>query len=965
VGGILKDIALGGLARLPRSALATGANAAAKASAHGLDWGAVIAQAAIWASIVGGVAAAIAIMPMTRKAVLRVWRGLLMWAGLPHQHYARQFVRVWGIYRNPYLNKDEPLDLQSTYVPLLVRQRGGHRERRRGQQVRQASDVLAEVPHRMVIVGDPGSGKSTLLAAHGVSMLYGHGPTTRRRQAVPYLIQLRDLATFVATGRERVSGENIIADYVIREVLDTGGFFKSRAKAAEFFLHTVAAGQAVVMLDGLDEVSDDKLDAVLGAVDDFMNDGSAEHPTRKAKVWLTCRTQNFEILRGDWIDTRFAPYDLYSLEPLRDSDIIRYLNKFSYLQRFSTAKRAPRTFATAEGPGHFMAAIREDDKIDLLRAPLILAMAVGLYAERPAEIPSTIDKLYQEMIIEMLNRHRFPYDRPGPRPVDYKTAEKYSLLQQFALQAAKESGNFDDFTKQRVVDYCEQLKDTLDLRGKPGAFVDEIILHSSLLSDVHHSGLFHFAHRSIQEFLAAQELRTLPDEQFLLDRATDLNWRQTIQFYTAGQEARRVDAFLRELAGVNPMLAVRCLKAARSSGQAARVVLDAMPLDSTDSVGALAAATHSPQPTVQEQAIERLEVAVMATDGLFSATDVSIDGMLPLLRSLASTNAAKIATMVPRVASALPDDTRLVGPLWQCLRADGMEDPNHRQACSEIVARLLTLVIRQDAFEELAAEDPGDRRFLAGLRGPAYPFRRGLPPDHNLVTLLAWAEYLHVLPAGLNRFFAAKAAGKLGGVEAARRTTVKVCLCWPARVIATALLLTALGFAIAGLVTHPGWALHPFGWWTLGLMFGTGVAPLVFVYVQTTLGIGVDLSWEKSGNPLFAIAEGDIEELVDELLEGPFDGEVFWIILLAFVVVPAAFALAPAALAGSSLAVYIALSICGQLLFWESDLELFEHGRFLYPHRPNEFVDMYENPTSKYWVARPRDAQPASTLLAR
>ena len=79
--------------------------------------------------------------------------------------------------------------------------------------------------------------------------------------------------------------------------------------------------------------------------------------------------------------------------------------------------------------------------------------------------------------------------------------------------------------------------------GKPEAFVEEIIRHSGLLSDAGRKGLWHYAHRSIQEFLAAQELRLNTDDRFLLTKAEALSWRQVTQFYTVGQEARQVDHF--------------------------------------------------------------------------------------------------------------------------------------------------------------------------------------------------------------------------------------------------------------------------------------------------------------------------------------------------------------------------------------------------------------------------------------
>ena len=385
----------------------TASDAAAK-TPHGADWAAIITQVALWAGPVGAVAGVIAIVPMFRNAAIRAWRWALLRAGVPYARYAGHFVKVYGSYANPYLNRDERLDLRSTYVPLSFRSADDE------QQVQPAAEVLADVGQlHTVIIGNPGSGKSTLLQAHGVgvlgaaSALGARFPTSRRARVIPFLVRLRDLATFLDPDAPRTLGGNVIVDYLVREILVKQEFFRSDERAAQFLKATLTAGYALVMLDGLDEVPDAKLGALLSAIDDFMTDGTEAHPTRRARVLLTCRSQNFDVLRGGWIDSAFAPYKLCALAPLGDADIMAYLNKFGYQQRFGSLKKQPPLFKTEQGPRGFFDAIREDDKIDLLRVPLILAMAVSLYAEAPELIPSTIGKLYQEMVEEMLDRHSF------------------------------------------------------------------------------------------------------------------------------------------------------------------------------------------------------------------------------------------------------------------------------------------------------------------------------------------------------------------------------------------------------------------------------------------------------------------------------------------------------------------------------------------------------------------------------
>lgn len=944
---------------------------------------------ALFSAVFGGVAmitGAMAVIPMTRDAARDAWRAVLGGTGVSHRRYANRFAKVHGSYLNPYLNREERLDLRSTYVPLSFRSADD------AQLVESAAEVLADLrQRRTVIVGSPGSGKSTLLQAHGVGVLGrtgvtgGRFPAGRRLRIVPFLVKLRDLATFLDPDAARTPGGNAIVGYLISEVLLKEEFFKTEERAARFLKGAFTGGDALVMLDGLDEVSDDKLDAVAGAIDDLMNDGSEAHPTRRARILLTCRSQNFDVLRDGWIDSSFAPYKLCALAPFGDGDIMAYLNKFGHQQRFS-AKKQPPLFTTEQGPRRFFDAIREDDKIDLLRVPLILAMAVSLYAEAPDLIPSTIDGLYKAMVREMLDRHSFRGIPDGTEPEpghqsrrgarhsaqrrgaqsrynlnQYDVPDKYSLLRQFALEAAKQARGFGDFTRESLEEFAVSRVDSLNMDGRPGDFVEEIIGHSGLLTSAGRDDLWHYAHRSIQEFLAAEELRLDGAAVFLLDRAGRLEWRQAIQFYVVGQDAQQIDGFLKALAARNPELAVRCLQACRPSVPAASEVFERLRPDTRDGVTALAAATRCPLTAVRALAVARLKEAILDPHGVFYDSRIEIEELLPLLDSMTRTKAADIATVIPKVISRLPDDPRLVGPLWRCLSADGMEAPQYATASADIVGRLLELVTSPAAFAELAAADPDRRPFLNDLRQRAYPFHRGraLPQEHNLVTLLAWAEYLKVLPGKLNLFFAAKAAGELARVEDARLRTVKFSLCWPARAVSGAMQLAALGFSVWVLVTAPGLLRHPFGWLSLLVVAGAGVAGSgsILLYLWLSDGLNLPGGWGSDSGDGNAFLQ--LMDYFDQNTDLP---EWIWFSCL-FGLVALSFAIAPVPLLLHSLTWYLVIAISAQTVSWATTLNFFNADVVYYLSRPSEFVNVYEDPKSQHWLGLSPAKPPAVPSL--
>lgn len=202
-------------------------------------------------------------------------------------------------------------------------------------------------------------------------------------------------------------------------------------------------------------------------------------------------------------------------------------------------------------------------------------------------------------------------------------------------------------------------------------------------------------------------------------------------------EAKQIDEVLANLSLRNSELAAYCLAGAKPSTEMASLVLDGLEPINDVRLAALAGATMSPRVPVQELAIGRLrDTLVNSAHTLSAAADV--DGMLLLLGSLAGTNAAQIAAVVPQIIAPLPEDSRLVEPLWRCLTAPGIE---RLPECGAIVRLLLNLVINRDYLKELARQDRHSRDFLTTeARWQAYPFQEGLDQRHNLVTLLTWAD---------------------------------------------------------------------------------------------------------------------------------------------------------------------------------------------------------------------------------
>jgi NACHT domain len=875
-------------------------------------------------SLVAAVAGVIAIVGPVWFVVVRVAKAGSLRAGRSERKYGAWFIRRWGTYENPYLDDKEDLDLSNTYVSLSLRPPDSDQETRTA-----AARVLAHKDGgNLIIEGDPGSGKSTLLKAYGVGALKRQrGPLRRGHHdddQVPFIVALRKLARWL-------DGRLGLAEYLVQEVLVSGAGMTT-AEATEFLRYVLTEGRALVMLDGLDEVTTDRQPAVLEAVYRFTDDQDPQLPTGRARLVVTCRRQNFIALRDRWVPA-VAP-TVSTLVPLRNSEIFAYLDKL----------RAK--FKAAGGPESFMNAVRVSGTLDLHRTPLILAMSVGLYARKDFyEIPNSIAKLYRTMIEEMLDRQRFRHDPIGA-PVVLPVDDKYRFLREFALARALREG-FDDFARSDMLASATVLAPSLREARDPEALVAEVADRSGLVNDVSEAGHYVFAHRSLHEHLVAEELLALPDgEKTLLDRAGDPEWRQVVLFFAASLEQRRADAFLPELADRNVTLAGHCLAGSVPSDDVARPVLDRLVTDDAAHLAALVAATTSPRRSVQEMAVSRLENLLhRSMETVRRAFRGDVEGMLPLLGSLAASNAARIAALVPQIVANVPDDPRLVEPLWRCLIVPGIE---HDPAGRIVVERLLTIAMDPDGFEALQRQEPYTRPFLdAALRKRAYPFENGLPTSCNLVTLLAWAEHLGVQPVEPNRFFKAKGAARLARVEVDKRRTIGFSLFWPARVVS---LLAAAGSVVAAgsvLVINWRFVLLPFGWWTAIISLLLEVLSFVLIALFSAWAERLP---KELRTARFVGRYGDVRNCAH--FAYPPRSDFFEV---ASVFGPAAVyaVFVPGLVASGWPSFWFFAFVAPLLLFWCPLLGLFYRDVRIYPYRPNLYIDMYDDPRSRLWLTRP------------
>jgi hypothetical protein len=209
-----------------------------------------------------------------------------------------------------------------------------------------------------------------------------------------------------------------------------------------------------------------------------------------------------------------------------------------------------------------------------------------------------------------------------------------------------------------------------------------------------------------------------------------------------------------------------------------------------------------------------------------------------------------------------------------------------------------------------------------------------------------------VTPANQNRFFQAKAAGRLTRVEIDRKRTISFSPFWLARITSAIQLFGGIIAVAAISAITPRLFLRPFGWWNLLLYSGI---PIIAFAAIAVIGVIAD---EASRESQFAKAFGssskgkDSGSIIDYMDKSRMLRWIHeWIAFaFAFALVPVMDVMSVIRLATISLPGYILLAFVIAMAWFVAFLDGCDRGQLFYLHKPNEYVDVYDDPRSRHWL---------------
>ena len=332
------------------------------------------------------------------------------------------------------------------------------------------SPIEVPVTGRWTVLGGPGSGKSTI--CRQLCWKLGQeedGP-------IPILIGLN---RFAREGRGQDPFDFIETELEGVEGSPGEGLAEDLRGLAE------QPGRVWLLLDGLDEVDADLRPSLRTRIAEL----AAAHPN--ARFLLTARPEGYE-----------APHPSFRSTKLQDLETESQLD---LLEKWMGEARGKDLFERIQGHRRLE---------DLARTPLLLTLLAKLELERAEHpglqqgLPQTSAELYEQAIDLLLARGH----AMEPKGVRDKIAARHLLR---ALSRRLQEDDAEEWDLATLYDRVDEATaNRPDLQRKlerawktPEAFLEDIGLNSGILAPVHRTkGSWHFMHKSLCEFLVAEEL---------------------------------------------------------------------------------------------------------------------------------------------------------------------------------------------------------------------------------------------------------------------------------------------------------------------------------------------------------------------------------------------------------------------------------------------------------------------------
>jgi hypothetical protein len=441
--------------------------------------------------------------------------------------YYKSLIYKYRTYKTLGLTKGKfALDFQEVFIPLKVEAESldrissaliPHESTSAGINI---WDFLAAMRHehafkRIAIIGGPGSGKTTLL--EHITLTYARNSQRRQHtkapKLIPILLSLRDVIGLLGS----------LSPPSLPDVVESQQFIKEINPKHSWFENKLRGNKCLVMLDGLDEVGD-----------------SVER--KKIGDWVTCQMERYPET-AFIVTSRPFGYKDVSLDQIRVVLGVLPLNRvlmkqFIYnwylqneaMQQLHTVNKKIRR-AAQDKANDLVRRIEENPTLlSMSLNPLLLTMIATVH-DNSGSLPTNRVGLYAEICEVLLGKRQ----AAKHLKVRIPPIKKKQVLQVLALELML--GKTREFTIEQGVEIISDTFSRIESSGQTESeFLDRAEKVSGLLLQ-REPGVYEFAHKSLQEYLAATQIKETKQEKLLVTNFDDPWWEETIRLYAVQSDA--------------------------------------------------------------------------------------------------------------------------------------------------------------------------------------------------------------------------------------------------------------------------------------------------------------------------------------------------------------------------------------------------------------------------------------------
>jgi len=389
----------------------------------------------------------------------------------------------------------------------------------------------------LLLVGDPGSGKTTLLKFYAMTCLDNQQQNLgfARENILPLYFPLREL---------KFSNESPLP---LQDNLEAWAKKRYLDIPAQEFLNWLKNSKTLVLLDGLDEISNlQKRQQVCQWIE------NALVGLKKACVVLTTRPTGYRKIDGLELECDHLRADILDFSPQQQERFLFKWFRAVFLNELpANTLRKEKDRKEKEARDRAQAIIdflnREENKSvrELARVPMLLQIMAFIWKDRDY-LPGSRAALYDISLNYLLE---YRDQRRNLKPV--LPAEKARIVLSRLALWMQEKLRSDNAAKTGIHEFIRPILKTMEKPPEAGDFCQSLRDRAGLVAD-YGRDRYIFRHKSFMEFLAALQLliECREDQErinIFVDSFNDDWWEEPLRFFISKSDDSIFDRFMHRL----------------------------------------------------------------------------------------------------------------------------------------------------------------------------------------------------------------------------------------------------------------------------------------------------------------------------------------------------------------------------------------------------------------------------------